>query len=168
MTTRTHGAGLALAHVLDLALSMEGTAERFYSEAAAKLADPTVQRLLEGMAATERAHAETWQHERDALRRTPASVSNDPDGVVSAYLATWLQVPLTKAQEGLPRLDPSASPAEVLSAALRMETEAIAFYSTLADFVDDQSTRQQVRRVLADELAHATDVMASMRRYSHP
>ncbi|MBI5502096.1 MAG: ferritin family protein [Deltaproteobacteria bacterium] len=165
MGTTTLKVDLALPDVLELAVSMERTAEGFYSGAAAKMADPALRRLLEEMAATEHAHADTWQRERDSLSNGAAIAGTDQDGVVTAYLATWLHAPLAKAREALPRLDASATSRDILSAALRMETEAIAFYSALEDFVRDEATRQHVRRVLADERRHATDIMASVHEH---
>lgn len=166
MGTKTVNVDLALSDVLDLAVSMERTAESVYTAAAAKLADPALRRLLEGMAATEHSHAETWQGERDALSREPPPAAAPDDAVAGAYLSTWFRASLANAGRALPALDPTAPPAEVLSAALRMETEAIAFYSALEDFVGDDATRRHVRRVLADERRHATDIMASM--HEHP
>jgi len=165
MGTTTQSAGLALADVLDLAVSMERSAENIYTAAAAGMSDLGLRRLLVDMASTEHEHADTWQRERDALSCDPAPASGDTNSVVSAYLATWLaQGPLAKAKQALPRLDASATPHDILATALRMETEAIAFYSALEDFVADGATRRQVRRVLGDERKHATDIMASMHR----
>jgi len=166
MGTTTQNAGLALMDVLDLAVSMERSAENIYTAAAAGMSDPGLRRLLVNMASMEHEHADTWQRERDALSHDPAQTPCDTDGVVSAYLATWLaQGPLAKANQALPRLDAAATPHDILATALRMETEAIAFYSAVEDFVGDEATRRQVRRVLGDERKHATDIMASM--YQH-
>jgi rubrerythrin len=167
MGTSTQNAGLALADVLDLAVSMERSAENIYSAAAAGMSDLGLRRLLVDMASTEHEHADTWQRERDSLSPGVVQEASDADGVVSAYLATWLaRGPLAKAKLALPLLDAAATPHDILATALRMETEAIAFYSALEDFVCDGATRRQVRRVLGDERKHATDIMTSMHRHA--
>jgi len=166
MPPSTEGVSITLLDVFDVAIGMERSAEQFYAAAAGRMDDPGLRLLLRGLASTEHDHGEAWRREKEALVQDAAQTPGSDDGVVGAYLATWAVAgPHASTEEELSRLVAAADPLGILATAVRMERDAIAFYSGLADFVADDAARQRVRRVIADERRHATDLVAAMRRF---
>lgn len=155
--------GFHLDDVLDLAIQMESNGSDFYELAARSAPQGPSRLLLGGLAAMERAHAESFRGMKQ--RQTAATKADDRevDEVVSGFLACCLDGEVFEAdREKALEVARSSAMADVLRLAIRMEKDSIAFYAGLREFVADEAAEKLLEKIIKEELRHVAELSGAL------
>ena len=147
----------AALEALKQALALEKRGQEFYTEAAARTADPKGKEMFGSLADDEVMHAEFIQRQVDALAKGEGWVL--PDGVdqVDADLDTPLFPKGKVAFEEAVRSD--ASDLDALLFALKLENDAFNLYAELAKTAEDPTAKQLYEYLVSAERTHFNLVM---------
>lgn len=156
--------GLSAMDVLEMAERIEVEGAAFYRQAAAATDDDSLRELLRGLAEMEELHTRHFRSMKESAREVGMDPSS-PDGqVVRDYLRTWIDgdvvVPGTGEVNEAAR---SGSPERVLSTAMGLEKDSIAFYAGIREFVEEDA-RELLGKIIIDELGHMVDLSRMWRR----
>lgn len=127
--------------IIDFAIGKEQEAVDFYTDLAANVESPVVAEELRKMAAEEVRH-------RDRLRNAPIAFVGDPESsgkVVDLKIADFTL---------LPKVTPDMSFQDAINIAMHREKDAMDFYSTLANVVTDQTTKEVFTNLAGEEARH--------------
>jgi rubrerythrin len=141
--------------VFEIAERIERNGAAFYRRAAEMSKAPGVSKILLDLAAWENKHEQVFASMRAQLSKRPAepgAPGNElelPEPQVMAGLAVF----------GI-RSDPAdnlygnESEADILSMALQKEKDSIVFYHGLKDFVRAKAGKDQIDRIIKEEMRH--------------
>ena len=141
--------------VFEIAERIERNGAAFYRRAAEMFDAPGVSKILLDLAVWENKHEQVFARMRAQLSQRPAESGTPgneqalPEPQVMAGLAVF----------GI-RSDPAdslygnESEADILRMALQKEKDSIVFYHGLKDFVGDKAGKDQIDRIIKEEMRH--------------
>jgi rubrerythrin len=133
--------------IVDLAVELEGNAERFLREAAQKVANPSLVSLLHWLAYEEVKHAEWLSELKPKVRKT----LDDPQ--MEEMGKTLLKEALENQTFSLSDVDFSKVDEieELLKRAIEFENDTILFYKMMLPFVDEEATADDLNTIIEEE-----------------
>ncbi len=148
--------------VFEIAEQIERNGAAFYRAAAAS-APPDARDFLLRLAKQEDEHERTFAALRAEIVRQ-ASVAEDTDGVVAAYLRALAgQYVFLKQQAPDEALGGATTLDEILVQAIQKEKDSIVLYLGLMDVLADEADRDKIRRIVREEQKHLTELLERQR-----
>lgn len=135
--------------IFEMAERIERNGAAFYADAAARTSDPAARTLLEELARMEGEHRRTFARLRTETAEGGVAAWEDPDGQAVAYLRSLADGRIFPRPEA--DLDSTVG---ILRAALAAERDAIAFFTGMRALVAEGPGRDQVERILREEMEH--------------
>ena len=146
---------MAAQNPLAYAIQMEQDGQRYYSEAAARTANPLGKRMFESLAADERRHEEV-------LRQTAEAMAVSLEGEMPKQRLVTL---FSTLGDDLRReLGAQADEASVFAKAIEMEKASVAHYRTQADAATRDSDKALYERLVQEEAEHV-DILVNTQAY---
>jgi rubrerythrin len=136
--------------ILEIAVRMEKNGEHEYRKAAKEVSDRELVESLQWMAAEEREHADFFSGLLNELGNRSKSVfGEEMDG-------TFLKDLIGGSSLSLKTVDFAqvSNLAELLTIFIGFEEDSILFYRMITSMIDDNETRDQVDRIVAEEQMH--------------
>ncbi|MCP3953274.1 MAG: ferritin family protein [Desulfobacterales bacterium] len=136
--------------ILEIAVRMEKNGENEYRKAVEEVSGRVLIASLEWMAAEEREHADFFSGLLDGLEaRTKSTFGEEMD-------ASFLKDLIGGSSLSLKTVDFAqvASLEELLTIFIGFEEDSILFYQMITPMIDDDETRAQVERIVAEEQTH--------------
>jgi len=150
--------------IFEMAEEIERNGAAFYREAAGKAKDAPTKKMLTDLASMEDGHHATFQAMRRELSKSDKTPTTfDPDNQAALYLQTMADA---KGFEG--KISPSLklsgkeTLSDVLGIALHAERNSIVFYVGLKTLVQTERSRQQVDRIIGEEMAHIATLQTKL------
>lgn len=141
--------------VFEIAERIERNGAAFYRRAAEMFAAPGVSKVLLELAAWENKHEQTFARMRAQLAKQPAEPDTNakkqtlPESQVLAGLAVF-----GIRSEPADNLYGNESETDILRMAVQKEKDSIVFYHGLKDFVQDKAGKNQIERIIKEEMRH--------------
>jgi len=139
---------------LDYAIQMEQDGQRYYSEAAARTANPLGKKMFEALAADERRHEELLK------KLAQAAEVALPNGMPKNRLVTIFS---TLGEELKAQLEADADDSRVIEKAIEMEKRSIEHYASKAQAAEQRQGAIYAR--LAEEERQHLDILESTLAY---
>ena len=136
--------------ICDIAIQIERNGERIYREAAKRSDDLQMAQLFNWMADEERRHAQWFQDLRLPSRVPPEHEEIESMG--RSLLREMMENQPFSLEED--RMQAVADLSSLLNLSIEFEQDTIMFYEMLCSFIDEAETREQLNRVIAEELGH--------------
>jgi rubrerythrin len=138
--------------ISELAVQIENNGETAYRQVAAKVSDPALKTLLEGLANEERQHASWFARLAENRPGDAVDVSDELEAMGRALLAEMLgeQTFSLNAED----LQKAETVADVIAQAAEFEQDTIVFYEMLSEFIEEPSTAAQLADIIAEERSH--------------
>jgi rubrerythrin len=145
-----------------LAEKMEQNGAAFYRKTAD--ANPEAKAMLEGLAAMEDQHLETFaQMHAEIGPREKEPTAADPDNEAQAYLQAFLQGKVFGVQgDPSDMLTGDESLADILTIAIGLEKDSIAFYLGLKGLMEKKAGKERIEAIIAEEMQHVTLLNAKL------
>lgn len=146
--------------VLDMAIRLEKNGETIYRGAIKKLSDPNLALLLEWIADEEARHALCFSKMQDKLILEP------PDPIAEEMGRNLLKNLLTDQSFSLEDVDFSRIDHinTMIATFIEFEKDTILFYQMLEAFIQDNSTLQVLKQIVAEEERHIEKLKPLMHR----
>jgi rubrerythrin len=142
--------------VLEIAVQIEKIGAAFYRRAAEIVKDPAEKKMLEDLAVMEDGHEIGFEN----MRADPDILSlliGDPEGEAALYLRAFASGNV------FPRdvnsafdLGDNVTIEVILTKAIKMELESIAFYQGIKDAMSKELGREKVEAIIREERQHVT------------
>ncbi len=146
----------SFSEVLDMAIQLEKNGEQTYLAALDYVDDAGLKQLLEWMANEERQHAKWFADLKGTVGifEENESLKEMNDALVRDYLGDQAF--------SLKEVDFSlvTDPNELIRIFIEFEKDTILFYDILISFVPDESTREKIRHIIAEESDHIEKLKA--------
>ncbi len=140
--------------VLEIAVQIEKIGAAFYRRAAEIVDDPAGKIMLEELAVMEDGHEIGFEN----MRANPDILSmliGDPEGEAALYLRAFASGNVFPADaDPAFELDDTVTVEVILSKAIRMELESIAFYQGIKDAMSKELGRDKVEAIIREERRH--------------
>ncbi len=142
--------------ILAMAEQIERNGGRFYRHAAESIEDAAARELLLGLAEMEDEHLVIFARMKDAVaRKTEGTARNDAYGVERKYLQAWADGHVFEVKtDPVEELSGQETIEDILKIAIGMEKESIVFYLGFKDAVPTKSDRDQIDKILKEEMEH--------------
>ncbi|MBW1981843.1 MAG: ferritin family protein [Deltaproteobacteria bacterium] len=139
----------SISEVIDLAVRIEENAEKYYLEAAEKMADSTLSKLLLQLAEQEREHV-AWflRLKEETAAKGVQDLAEDEAGGLQQFLGDQ------KFSLGDTDLSRLQSIDDILAVAIEFEQDTILFYSMLGSFIETAATSEALEKIIAEEERH--------------
>ncbi len=143
--------------ILEMARQIERNGQAFYRKAA-QAAEGDNRKLLLDLAAMEEQHRLIFQHMQEELPEAmKVETTFDPDDQASLYLRAFADGTVFDLQaDPAAELTGAESISEVLTRAIELEKDSIAFYTGIEDMVPPKLGREKVREIIREEMSHVT------------
>jgi rubrerythrin len=142
------------AEVLQIAKRIEQNGVRFYEAASARAEDPVTRQLLSDLARMEEEHVRRF----DAMIEKTADARErvfDPEGDTGKILRAWADGSVFRVSDDTgPPLTGRETMAEILDKAVQLEKDSVVFYLGLKETATSTEDREQIDRILAEEMRH--------------
>ena len=154
--------------VFEIAEAIESNGARFYREAAAIAGDDEVQDMLLELALMEDVHEVNFKEMRQALSDLETfSKEVDPDHKLNLYLRAMAELNGTEGKiHTTQTLTGDESVREILEIALDAEKNSIVFYLNLKEYVPYSRGKEQIDKIINEELSHVTLILETLKLYS--
>lgn len=147
--------------VFRIAEQIEINGAQFYAAAADRAADPSARKLLAELAEMERGHQKLFA----AMRTELAGRFNpDPEGEAMQYLQALAAGRVFVPAARKPAVSGKETPAELLRIAVQAEKDSVTFYLGIVSMLESPRHREQVNRIIAQEMRHVTMLSAQLER----
>jgi rubrerythrin len=142
--------------IFKIGVQIEKNGYAFYSAAAQRSDDSQIKQLLGELAFWEERHIEIFEKLRKELSaQVDVMEEFDPDNMVHLYLKSIADSKIfVKGQQMDGVLDTCNSPSDVLNAALAFEKDSVVFYSSMKDAVRSDLGKEDVDKLIREELLH--------------
>ncbi|GAB4157753.1 MAG: hypothetical protein Kow00107_06930 [Planctomycetota bacterium] len=154
-----------IAEVFELAMQMERNGARFYREAAQQVSGPQARGLLERLAEMEVEHENIFRRLATLVSATPEAYSYDPENEGLKYLQALVsRAVFDDASDSFRLLASRPSAHDVLTTAVRMENESIAYYTGIREFIRAEE-KGKVDEIIREEMSHVvmlTNLLTSL------
>lgn len=145
--------------VVQMAIQMEEMGRDFYEAVAGATTDPEIHNLCRRLAADETNHREIFRRIRSELARQGKTVLLRDDQIAEARRAA--KEGIRPDSETVRRIVTTGSLADLSAVAVRMERDAIRFYSGISRNLPD---RTAVEAIIHEEQAHLRALMSASDR----
>lgn len=154
------------AEVLEMALEIERNGHRFYRSAAAATEEPEARKLLNRLAEMEDDHRELFiQLKNELPERAAPGVPYDPNAEVSGYLRAAADTHVFNVSRAAPDdLAEAGSTADILRVAIQFEKDSVIYFLGLRDLVPVDMGREQVERLVREEMDHLAELSRQLER----
>jgi rubrerythrin len=140
----------------EIGIQIEKNGKNFYEEAAAHAESPDVKKFLKELAEWENQHISLFQTLKEKFQQTgavPGSV--DPDNEAQKYLRAAAESHVFRKSIDVSSLvQGCSSPVDVLNIAMQFEKDSVVLYNTMQEVVPVELGKDQVQRLLSEELKH--------------
>jgi len=153
------------AEIFEIAEQIERNGAKFYRKAATMFSDPDICKLFVRLAEWEAEHEKTFAEMRNRILASnvaPTSFRPEetlPDPKVMAGLAVF-----GIRAEPREELNGRENRVDILRRAVEKEKDSIVFYDGLKDFLSDATDREQVDRIIAEEMQHVRTLGESLKQ----
>jgi rubrerythrin len=149
--------------IVDIAIRIEKNGEKVYRTAQSQVQSSSLGALLGWLADQEREHVSWFSDMRDVL---PGEV--DDDSPLAQMGREMLDNVVGEHAFSLEDADFSAISTidELIDMAIELETDTVLFYEMLADFVQEEESRQHLKEIIREELKHA-ELLKEFRTTGH-
>lgn len=160
---------LNCAAVFEIAERIERNGAAFYRRAAEMFRAPGASKALLDLAAWENRHEQIFAEMRAQLARQSAGPDDSeqerslPESEVVAGLAVF-----GIRSEPADHLYGNESESDILKMALQKEKDSIVFYHGLKDFVRDKAGKEQIERIIKEEMRHVVTLDELLKEKKHP
>jgi len=142
--------------IFEMAEEIERNGARFYRDAATQVPDADTKKFLEDMGEMEDTHLTIFSTMRSKLTAADTEMTTyDPDDQGALYLqamadahGTEGRISVAEPLTGKETLD------EIIQIALRAEKNSVCFYLGLKDLVHSDSGKDQVGKIIKEEMGH--------------
>jgi rubrerythrin len=136
--------------IFEMAEKLETNGAAFYTEAAAQATDSTAKTLLEGLAAMEVDHQNTFaQFRAELTAKDRQALVFDPQGETAQYLKALADTRVFFEK----KIDMTSLEA-ILKEAITAEKDSIVFYLGMKDMVADGSGKAKIDAIIKEEMGH--------------
>jgi rubrerythrin len=152
--------------IYEIGVTVERNGKRFY-EAASNLAkEKTVKDLFASLAKWEDQHVKLFTDLKAGLsKESRENVSYDPANELLLYLKAAADSHIFRADADVPGLVSRCKTAiDALSMAITFEKDSVVLYSTMLNLVPENLGRQDVEKILNEELKHVAIITAEMEK----
>jgi rubrerythrin len=155
--------------VFEIAERIERNGAAFYRRAAEMFEAPGASKILLDLAAWENRHEQTFARMRAQLPKQPARPDTNgkeqtlPESQVLAGLAVF-----GIRSEPADNLYGDESEADILRMAIQKEKDSIVFYHGLKDFVQDKAGKDQIDRIIKEEMRHVVTLDGLLNERKQP
>lgn len=142
--------------IFEMAGQIELNGVRFYRRAAELAKDAATRELLTGLAAMEEQHKRSFaQIQKGLAEAQRAGTVFDADDEVSLYVRAFADgVVFDPDRDPAGRIGMDDRLEEILATAIELEKDSIAFYTGLREMVPARLGREQVERIIREEMQH--------------
>lgn len=141
-----------LREISELAVQIENNGETVYRQVAAKVSDPALKTLLEGLANEERLHASWFTRLGERCPGGAVDVNGELEAMGRALLAEMLGEQTFSLN--IDDLHNAETVTEVIAQAAEFEEDTIVFYEMLSEFIEEPNTAAQLADIIAEERSH--------------
>lgn len=152
--------------ILQIAEQIERNGESFYRKAAENTADPKTRDVLIRLADYEIEHIRIFSKMRASLAESNATPEPfDPEGESERYLqAIANRRVFDVTEDRASKLTGQETPEEILLMALQAEKDAVVLYLGMVDMVTDPFNKNEVRKIMREEMSHITIITEDLDR----
>lgn len=149
--------------IFEMAEQIERNGSGFYRQAASRAAKSPVSEIFLRLAAQEDEHEKTFAQMRSELNPVERRANPlDPDHENTAYLRAWADGHVFDVRRNLAGiLTGKENVEDVVQLAIGMEKDSIVFYLGMKDAVPPRLGRNQIDRIIREEMGH----LSSLTRY---
>ena len=148
--------------LFDIAVKMEENGKAVYCRAMEKTKDKRLLGLLQWMADEEECHSNWFLSQK---KRLPQG-----DDDLEVMLPDILKEMMGKNSLSLDEVDFGMinTPEQMLKTFIMFENDTILFYEFLETFLESDATREGVRKIIEEEMAHVEKLTLMARSYQNP
>lgn len=152
--------------IYEIGVGIEKNGKRFYEAAADTAKQETVKDFFGRLAKWEQKHIELFSSLKAGLKGDAREhLSFDPANELALYLQAAADTHIFKAGADIPALVARCPTAiDALSMALAFEKDSVVLYSTFLNLVPADLGRNDVERILQEELKHVTYITDEMKK----
>jgi rubrerythrin len=152
--------------IYEIGVGIERNGKKFYEAAADMSQQATVRDFFGRLAAWEQKHVELFSALKAGLKGEGREhPSFDPADELPLYLRAASDSHIFKAGADIPALvSRCKTPIDTLSMALAFEKDSVVLYSTFLKLVPAEFGRNDVERILQEELKHVTYITDEMKK----
>ncbi len=151
-----------IADIRHIAIQIEKNGEETYRKAASEATDPDIGQILDKMADDEKRHAQWFENLRENRKLTEEQ--REMEAVGKTILQEMVKdKTFSLEQSTLDQLDDFA---ELLLMSQAFEKDTILFYEMLCGFVEEDETREQLDKIIAEEKRHVDDIHQLLKKYT--
>lgn len=142
--------------IFEMAEQIEKNGAMFYREAAKKVSDEKMKKMLVSLAEMEDVHLEIFQEMRKQLRPgEKEEVTFDPDNQAMLYLKDMAgSHGLEGKKSHTEKLTGRETKREILEIAISAEKSSVVFYTGLKELVPASAGRDKVEKIIKEEYGH--------------
>lgn len=140
----------SFSEILDMAVQIEKNGERIYLAAVDHTGDAGLKQLLEWMAQEEKHHAKWFEElkQNSSILSGDESIKEMSEALVRDYLGDQA---FSLKDVDFSRVTDSD---ELIGIFIEFEEDTLVFYNLLVAFVPDESIKEKIRKIIAEEEAH--------------
>jgi len=147
--------------VLEMAEQIERNGARFYRQAAQEAHDGEARALLQSLAAMEDGHEKVFVMMRANLKKE--EIDFNADEQASSYLKAWANGHVFDMKsEPTTRIQDYKNLEDILTVALSLEKESIAFYLGMKNSVNNHTYRDRIDEIIKEEMNHIVSLSAKL------
>ena len=151
-----------IADIRHIAIQIEKNGEETYRKAASEATDPEIAQILGKMADDEKRHAQWFENLRENRKLTEEQ--REMEAVGKTILQEMVKdKTFSLEQSTLVQIDGFA---KLLLMSQAFEKDTILFYEMLCGFVEEDETRKQLDKIIAEEKSHVDDIHQLLRNYT--
>ncbi len=139
-----------ISDICHIAVQIERNGENAYRQAAQNTSNPKISELLSRMAEDELRHAEWFR--RVVVQQAEAPDCREMEAMGRALLQEMVKDQTFSLQDAM--LSKAAAEDALLKQSIEFESDTIAFYEMLMDFVEDDKVRRQLKLIIQEERNH--------------
>ncbi len=155
--------------IFEMAEQIERNGARFYRDAAAQVPDKTNKAFLESLGEMEDIHLTIFSNMRSELTKNVSEIiTYDPDDQGALYLQAMADARGTEGRISVAQpLTGKESLEEILQIALNAEKNSVCFYIGLKNLVPSDSGKEQVDKIIKEEMAHIAILQTKLTALDH-
>ena len=136
--------------LIDIAIRLERNAEDYYRQALKEVSDPSIESLLIYLANQEAKHIHWFENLERRVKTSPG------EGGMLELGATLLETLIGDQKFSLEEVDPSQIDRveSLIELAIEFEKDSILFYELLEPFIEDESTLENLKKIIVEENDH--------------
>jgi rubrerythrin len=155
--------------IFEMAEQIERNGARFYRDAAAQVSDKKTKTFLESLGEMEDVHLSIFTSMRSELTKSVNEIiTYDPDDQGALYLQAMADAHGTEGRISVEQpLTGKENTEEILQIALAAEKNSICFYLGLKNLVPSDSGKEQVDKIIKEEMGHIAVLQTKLTALNH-